>query len=84
MTVRKIRRRVFNFKKFFCFLLFLGVFVFIGYYFSKQPIKNIVVLGNNYISDEEIIELIYEQLHKGSSNKAMDIIEKGGLELYVT
>lgn len=56
MTVRKIRRRVFNFKKFFCFLLFLGVFVFIGYYFSKQPIKNIVVLGNNYISDEEIIE----------------------------
>ena len=31
----------------------------------------------------EIIELLYEQLHKGSENKVQDIQEKGGLELYV-
>lgn len=56
MTVKKVRRRIFNFKKFFCFLLFLCVLIVSGYYLSKEPIKNIVVLGNTYISDEEIIE----------------------------
>lgn len=56
MTVKKVRRRIFNFKKFFCFLLFLCVLIVSGYYLSKEPIRNIVVLGNNHISDEEIIE----------------------------
>ena len=32
----------------------------------------------------EIVELIYEQLHKENKNKVTEIKEKGGLELYVT
>ena len=31
----------------------------------------------------EIMELIYEQQHKGSDNKISKIIEEGGLGLYV-
>ena len=53
------------------------------YQLLKYHLMNIKV-NVRLLSNEEIIELIYEQLHKGSSNKAMDIIEKGGLELYVT
>lgn len=53
------------------------------YQLLKYHLMNIKV-NVRLLSDEEIIELIYEQLHKGSNNKAMDIIEKGGLELYVT
>ncbi len=56
MTVKKLRRRVFNFKKFLCFLLFLNIIIFSCYYLSKKPIKNIIIIGNNYISDQNIIE----------------------------
>lgn len=42
-----------------------------------------IKIGTRLLSDTEIIELLYEQLHKGSSNKVQDIQEKGGLELYV-
>lgn len=56
MIVKKVRRRVFNFKKFFCFLLFLVALIIGFYYLQKVPIKNIVIKGNAYLSDEEIIE----------------------------
>ena len=42
-----------------------------------------IKIGTRLLTDTEIIELLYEQLHKGSSNKVQDIQEKGGLELYV-
>lgn len=57
MTVKKVRRKIFNFKKFFCFLLFLCAFLSISYYFSKVPIRNIVILGNDILSDDEVIEI---------------------------
>lgn len=41
-------------------------------------------VSTRLLTDIEILELIYEQLHKGSKNKVKDIQEKGGLELYVT
>lgn len=53
------------------------------YQLLKYHLMNIKV-NVRLLSNEEITELIYEQLHKGSSNKVMEIIEKGGLELYVT
>lgn len=43
-----------------------------------------IKISTRLLTDIEIIELIYEQLHKGSENRVKDIQEKGGLELYVT
>lgn len=43
-----------------------------------------IKVSTRMLSDIEILELIYEQLHKGSKNKIRDIQERGGLELYVT
>ena len=42
-----------------------------------------IKVGARLLTDVEIIELVYEQLHKGSENKVQDIEEKGGFELYV-
>ncbi len=56
MKIKRVKRRKFNFKKFFKFLLFLCVLIFIIYYISQVPIKNIVIKGTNYLTDEEIIE----------------------------
>lgn len=53
---KKIKRKKFNFLKFIIFCLFIYLlFSFIIYLIGK-PIKNIVVLNNNYLSDIEIIE----------------------------
>ena len=41
-------------------------------------------ISTRLLKDKEIVELIYEQLHKGNKNKVADIEEKGGFELYVT
>lgn len=43
-----------------------------------------IKVSTRLLNEIEILELIYEQLHKGSQNKVKDIQEKGGLELYVT
>lgn len=56
MKVKKIKRRKFNFKKFLKFLLFLVTLILLFSYFSKIPIKNIIIKGNNNLTDEEIIE----------------------------
>lgn len=53
---KRIRRRKFNFFKFLVFALFIYILVYFLLGLFKLPIKNIVVLNNNYISDEEIIE----------------------------
>ncbi len=56
METRKVKVRKFSFKKFFKFLLFLVILGLIIYYVSKEPIRNIVIKGTNYLTDEEIIE----------------------------
>lgn len=56
MKVKRIKRRKFNFKKFFKFLLFFTFLILSYIYFSEIPIKNIIIKGNNNLSDEEIIE----------------------------
>lgn len=41
-------------------------------------------VGIRTLTRDEAIQLIYNQLHKGSKTKVNEIIEKGGLELYAT
>lgn len=43
-----------------------------------------IKISTRLLSNKEIVELIYEQLHKGNKNKVADIEEKGGFGLYVT
>lgn len=53
------------------------------YQLLRYHLLNIKV-STRLLNNKEILELIYEQLHKGNKNKVSDIEEKGGLELYVT
>lgn len=53
------------------------------YQLLRYHLLNIKV-STRLLSDKEIVELIYEQLHKENKNKVSDIEQKGGLELYVT
>ena len=53
------------------------------YQILKYHLLNIKV-STRLLTDKEIVELIYEQLHKGNNNKIADIEEKGGFDLYVT
>ncbi len=53
---KKIRKRKFNFLKFLIFCLFIYLIASILFYVLDKPIKNIVILNNYYIADEEIIE----------------------------
>ncbi len=53
------------------------------YLLLRYHLLNIKV-STRLLNNKEILELIYEQLHKGNKNKVSDIEEKGGLELYVT
>lgn len=52
--VKKKKLKVFNL---FIVLLIMGVLSFLGYIISQLPIKNIVILGNEYLTDDYIIEL---------------------------
>ena len=53
------------------------------YQLLRYHLLNIKV-STRILTDKEIVELIYEQLHKGNINKVSDIEKEGGLELYVT
>lgn len=53
------------------------------YQLLRYHLLNIKV-STRILTDIEIVELIYEQLHKGNINKVSDIQQEGGLELYVT
>jgi len=53
------------------------------YQLLRYHLNNIKV-STRALTDMEIMELIYEQQHKGSNNKIAEMIEKGGLDLYVT
>ena len=53
------------------------------YQLLRYHLLNIKV-GTRLLTDWEIVELIYEQLHKGNNNSVQDIEQKGGFSLYVT
>ena len=57
MSEKKVvKRRRFKVFRFIVFLLILGIIIYSFVNLLKQPIKNIIVIGNNNITDEEIIE----------------------------
>ncbi len=53
------------------------------YQLLRYHLLNIKV-STRLLNDREIVELIYEQLHKGNNNKVTEIEQKGGFGLYVT
>ena len=53
------------------------------YQLLRYHLMNIKVSAR-LLGDREIVELIYEQLHKGNKNNVFEIEQEGGLELYVT
>jgi len=53
------------------------------YQLLRYHLMNIKV-GTRLLNDWEVVELIYEQLHKGNKNKVEEIEQKGGFSLYVT
>jgi len=79
MAIKKVRRRKFNFIKFLKFILFLTIIIFSYITISKIPIKNILILNNNKVTDEEIIEIAniekYPSFIKTSSKKIKKKIE---------
>ncbi len=54
--VKKIKKKRFNFLKFIIFVLFIYLIISVFLVLYKSPIKNIIILNNNYLSDEKIIE----------------------------
>ncbi len=55
-TKKIIKRKKFNFLKFIVFIFVVFVFVLLFSHMIKKPIKNIIILGNDIVGDEEIIE----------------------------
>ena len=53
------------------------------FHLLRYHLLNIKV-SSRLLTDKEIVELIYEQLHKGNKNKVTDIEQEGGFALYVT
>lgn len=56
MKKKKKKRIKIKIVPFIIMFLSLGVLVFIGYSLTLLPIKNIYIKGNNYLSDQTIIE----------------------------
>ena len=52
----KVRIKKFNFLKFIKFILFLSIIIVFLYFICEIKIKNIVIKGNKYESDLDIIE----------------------------
>lgn len=53
----KVKKKKINIKKITIALLFLIFIILSIVYINKRPIKNIYIIGNNIVSDKEIIEL---------------------------
>lgn len=83
--MKKRKTRKFNFKKFLIFIILLVILFIIVRYFINIKTKNIIILNNNYYSDEVIIEtakiesypkFIALNTKKIKSNlKSLDLIE---------
>lgn len=57
MEVKKGKKKKLNIKKLLILLLVLYLMGYGGYYLFNEPIRNIVITGNTYIKDYEIIEI---------------------------
>ena len=58
MSEKKVvKRKKFNFLRFIIFIFILFVIIISFIKLLKEPIKNIIIVGNNLVSDEEIIEI---------------------------
>lgn len=55
--VKEVKKPKFRFKKFLLFILVLYILGFGVYQFLLTPIKNIFISGNNYLTDQEIIDI---------------------------
>lgn len=55
-TKKVIKRKKFNFLKFIMFIIIVFIFVLLFSFVIKKPIKNIIIIGNDIVSDETIIE----------------------------
>ncbi|MDO5568976.1 MAG: FtsQ-type POTRA domain-containing protein [bacterium] len=53
----KVKRKKVNFKRIILVIIILYIIVFTTYLFLQQKIKNIYIVGNNYLGDNEIIDL---------------------------
>lgn len=53
----KVKKRKLKVKRILICLLLLVLMALVVYYFSKLPIKNIYVIGNEILSDKEIIDI---------------------------
>ena len=75
-----VKRKKFNFLRFIIFIIILVVIVFLFTNLLKQPIKNIIVVGNNLVTDEEIIETArlekYPSFIKTTNGKVCKKIKK--------
>lgn len=69
----KVKKRKLNIKRILLCLLVIVAIILLSYYISKLPIKNIYIIGNNIVSDKEIIEISgisdYPSIISTSSNK---------------
>lgn len=75
-----VKRRKFNFLRFIIFIFILSIIVVSFINLLREPIKNIIVIGNILVSDEEIIEAgnieKYPSFIKTMNNKVCKKIEK--------
>lgn len=54
--MKKKKKKRFNYIKFIVFILIFYLLIYGTYYLFKVPTKNIIILGNNLVTDNEIIE----------------------------
>lgn len=56
MAKKLVKRKKIKVFQFLIFLVIIGILVFSVYFILNSPIRNIDIVGNMYLSDEEIIE----------------------------
>ena len=54
---KEVKKPKFRFKKFLLFILILYIIGFGIYQFLLTPVRNIFISGNNYLTDQEIIDI---------------------------
>jgi len=54
---KEVKKPKFRFKKFLLFILVLYIIGFGIYQFLLTPVRNIFISGNNYLTDQEIIDI---------------------------
>ena len=80
MTKKKKKKRKLNKKRVFVFLFIIVILTIFIYKFSNTNITNIYISGNNYLTDQEIIDISkltnYPSSIKNSSNRIQKRLEK--------